>query len=215
MTRKDATTTSQRLNLALSWPLAAMLAVLALTLAVRYLAPVLTSGIAGWRPTYEGEGLMLSWNLYNGLMLAVALLACVDQPIRRGTDRFPIRRIGCLEANGQRLWGTTSDLSEEGASFALEDAQTGLVPGPAQLQLMEPSLTLSAEVERTSPTVLALRFRRGDTAADTALLGLIYSSEHWVHGPKRLSTSDALLHWLGTLWRPDPILHRFDQKITS
>jgi hypothetical protein len=69
---------------------------------------------------------------------------------------------------------------------------------------------VEAVVERASPTELGLHFKSGNTEADAVLLGLIYSGEHWFHRPRRLSTSDALLHWLGTLWRPDPILRRFN-----
>ena len=211
VTAKDATTHRQSLNLGLSWPLMAMLAVLGLTLVERYLLPLINSGLNNWRSVYEGEGLMLTWNLYNAMVIAVALLACIDQPIRRTTDRFPIQRIGCLLHQGQALWGTTADLSEEGAAFALQQPHPGLTPGTtAQLQLMEPPLTVEAVVERASPTELALHFKSGNIEADAVLLGLIYSGEHWFHRPRRLSTSDALLHWLGTLWRPDPILRRFN-----
>jgi cellulose synthase (UDP-forming) len=210
VTAKDATTSRQSLNLDLSWPLLAMLAVLGLALVVRYLLPLLGSGLNDWRSVYEGEGLMLLWNLYNALVIGVALMACIDQPIRRATDRFPIRRIGCLLHNGQALWGSTVDLSEEGAAFALQQPHPGIAPGTAaQLQLMDPPLTMEAVVERASPNELALHFHPGSTSNDATLLGLIYSGDHWFHRPRRLSTSDALLHWLGTLWRPDPILRRF------
>jgi cellulose synthase (UDP-forming) len=209
VTSKDATTSNQSLNVRLSWPLLTMLSLFGLTVVVRYVLPLLTSGLSNWRPIYEGEGLMLTWNLYNALVIAVALLACIDQPIRRTTDRFPIRRIGCLTLDGRPLWGTTADLSEQGAAFVLQQPHAGITPGAAQLELVEPPLRIEAHVERASASTLALRFRSGDTRTDEALLSLIYSGEHWFHRPRRLSTSDALLHWLGTLWRPDPILRRF------
>lgn len=209
VTNKDAVTARQSLNLGLSWPLLTMLAVLGLTLAVRYLLPLLASGLGNWRPTYEGEGLMLAWNLYNALVLAVALMACIDQPIRRTTDRFPIRRIGCLSIGGQQLWGSTANLSEEGAAFVLQQPHQGIGSSTAQLHLVEPPLTINASIERPGTTELGLKFEEGDADTDAALLGLIYSDRHWFHQPRRLSTTDALLHWLGTLWRPDPILRRF------
>ncbi len=209
VTNKDATTARQSWNLGLSWPLITMLSVLILTVAVRYVLPLVASGLSNWRPIYEGEALMLAWNLSNALVLAVALLACIDQPIRRTTDRFPIRRIGRLTRHGHTVWGTTADLSEQGAAFLLQQDHPEITPGPAQLELVEPPLQLKAQVERASGTQLALRFDAGDTGSEDTLLGLIYSGEHWFHRPKRLSTSDALLHALGTLWRPDPILRRF------
>ena len=210
VTSKSTTTTRQRLNLALSWPLLLMLAVFGLAILMRYVLPLLASDLGNWRPTYEGETLMVTWNLYNAGVLAIALLACVDQPIRSTTDRFPIQRIGSLSVAGQKWWGTTADLSEEGSTFTLQQPRSGLRPTTGQLELVEPPLSIRVQVEPASPTRLALRFQECSADTEAALLGLIYSSEHWFHQPRRLSTTDALLHGLGSLWRPDPILRRFD-----
>ena len=210
VTSKDAQAREQSLNLALCWPLLFTLALMGITLVVRYLMPLLESGLSLWRPGYEGEALMLSWNLWNGLVLAVALLACVDQPVRRSTDRFPIQRIGCLVQNGHHCWGTTTDLSEEGCQFRLQTAAPFLQPGQAKLQLTDPDLQIHVELRRLSGDQLGVQFVGLDAAAEAGLIRLIYSGTHWFHRPRRLSTSDALLHWLGTLWRPDPILRRFN-----
>jgi cellulose synthase (UDP-forming) len=209
VTSKHAQASQQNLNLRLCWPLLLLLCLLVLTLVVRYLGPLLDSGLSLWRPGYEGEVLMLSWNLWNGLVLAVALLACIDQPVRRSTDRFPIQRIGCLEQNGQRYWGRTNDLSEEGCQFQLQCPSTTLAAGPARLQLTDPDLQIEVELRRLAGDQLGVQFVNLEEAAEAHLLGLIYSGEHWFHRPRRLSTSDALLHWLGTLWRPQPILRLF------
>lgn len=210
VTQKGVSTHEQSLNIALSWPLFAMLAVIGVVLIVRYTLPLLGAGLSGWQPGYEGEGLMLAWNIFNALVILLALLACIDQPVRRATDRFPIRRIGCITQQRQRWWGTTEDLAETGAAFRLQQPQLGITPGTtARLELMEPAISVEAVVERASPSELALRFRSDDASTDAALLGLMYSGEQWFHRPKRLATSDALLHWLGALWRPRPILRRF------
>jgi cellulose synthase (UDP-forming) len=213
VTKKEAQSSRQRLNLALSWPLALLLGLVAVTVLVRYLLPLRLGDWAGWRPVYEGESLMLGWNVYNGLVLAVALIACIDQPIRRATDRFPLRRIGRLTIDGRQFWGTTVDFSEEGAAFQLQQPCSEIGPGgAARLELMEPSLSLQASVVRTSPTRLALCFESRDAATESALLALIYSEENWFHRPKRLRTSDALLQALSALFRADPILRRFDGR---
>jgi cellulose synthase (UDP-forming) len=210
VTSKGTTMARQRLNLTLSWPLLLMLAVFGLAILMRYVLPLLASDLGNWRPTYEGETLMVAWNLYNAGVLTIALMACIDQPIRSATDRFPIQRIGSLHVAGHRLWGTTADLSEEGASFKLQQPRADLTPTTGQLELMEPSLAIQVEMEPTSPTQLALRFQQGSADTEAALLGLIYSRDHWFHQPRRLSTSDALLHGLRSLWRPNPILRQFD-----
>ena len=209
VTSKDAQARQQSLNLGLSWPLLLTLALMAVTLVVRYLTPLLDAGLSLWRPGYEGEVLMLSWNLWNSLVLAVALLACIDQPVRRSTDRFPIQRIGCLEQNGRRWWGSTTDLSEEGCQFRLQTLATDLQPGTASLHLTDPDLHIAVELRRVSGDQLGVQFVGLDAGSEAALIGLIYSGDHWFHRPRRLRTSDALLHWFGTLWRPDPILRRF------
>ncbi|MFM7652146.1 MAG: glycosyltransferase [Vulcanococcus sp.] len=209
VTRKDAQASQQSVNLLLCWPLLLILGLMAVTLAVRYLTPLLDVGLSLWRPGYEGEVLMLSWNLWNGLVVAVALLACIDQPVRRSTDRFPIERIGCLEQNGRRWWGTTTDLSEEGCQFRPQLCDTDLQPGAALMQLTDPELTLNVALRRVGAEQLGVQFLELNVAAEEALIGLLYSGDHAFHRPRRISTSDALLHWFGTLWRPDPILRRF------
>ena len=208
VTNKDTSPSQQRLNLGLSWPLLTLLAVLALTVVMRYLLPLLASGLNSWRPTYEGEALMLSWNLYNALVVMVALLACIDKPIEAATDSFPIQRIGCLTINERTLWGTTAMISEEGATFTLQQSHVGLQPALGQLQLVEPELTIATEVVSARARTVTLRFQQGTAERDAALLNLIYGQEHGFHQPRRLSTTDALLHWLGTLWRPASILRR-------
>lgn len=209
VTSKDASAKQQSFNLNLSWPLLLLLSLLLLTLAIRYLLPrfnpVAGSGAFG----YQGETLMLLWALCNGLLLAVALLACIDQPVRRSTDRFPIQRVGHLQLQDRKLWGTTQDISEQGAEFLLQCPQADLQPGPVALELTDPDIRVEAELVRIRGARLALQFKQQPLAVESELLGLLYSGEHWFHRPRRLSTSDALLHWFGTLWRADPILRRF------
>lgn len=209
VTRKDAGAAQQSFNLGLSWPIALLLATLGMAILFRFAIPLALSTSNAWRPTYEGESLMLTWNIYNGIVLAVTFIACIDRPIRRATDRFPIRRIGRLLVGGRELWGTTVDLSEEGAGFALQQPCPDIQPGEATLELMEPPLRLPARLVRAHGQTLALQFRSDNAATDAALISLIYDGSHWFHRPRRLSTIDAFLQWIGTLIRPDPILRRF------
>ncbi len=209
VTNKDPLASRQNLNLALSWPMLSLLAVLAMAIVVRYLLPLVASDLAHWRPTYEGEGLMLAFNVYNALVLVVTLLACIDQPLSRGADRFPIRRIGRVLVAGRPLWGITTSLSEDGALVELQGPEPAISAGAMPFQLMDPALTIEADGQQVGPAQLLLRFQPGDGARDAALLGLIYDSEHWFHQPRRLGTSDALLHGLASLWRAQPLVGRF------
>ena len=211
VTNKEISDTgTQTSNLKLIWPLLMLLAGLGMTLVLRYVLPQLDL-LSGWRPSYEGEALMLGWNLYNALVLTVAVLACIDQPGRRATDRFPINRIACFSSGNDLYWGTTLDLSEEGTRLGLQRGHAPLPSGQrGSLRLVEPKLDLEAEVVRATPTELALRFDAAAAQDEAALLSLLYSGDLWFHRPKRLSISDALLHWLGSLWRADPLRRRFD-----
>ena len=205
VTNKDSSAEQQRFNLRLSWPLLMLLLTIVLTVSIRYVGPAL--GLWGSQQEgYDGEAIMLSWNLYNALVLAVSVLACVDRPLPAGADRFPIRRIACLELNGCRHWGTTSTLSEEEIGFVLQNPQVPALAGEGQLRLVDPEVSLAVRVTAQQGAQLQLRLGANPAAAEATLLGLIYSAEHWFHAPRRLGTSDALLHWLGSLWRPQPIL---------
>lgn len=66
------------------------------------------------RSVFEGEGLVVGWNLYNGILMFICLLACIDKPIRRQGDRFPLGLVACLEVEGTEYWGITNDVSEQG-----------------------------------------------------------------------------------------------------
>ncbi|MFM8258447.1 MAG: glycosyltransferase family 2 protein [Vulcanococcus sp.] len=209
VTSKDASAKQQSFNLRLSWPLLFMLGLLLVTVVVRYLLPLLIPGAGSGTLGFQGETLMLIWALSNGCVLAVALMACIDQPVRRAVDRFPIQRIGCIQVQDQKLWGTTQDISEQGAEFLLQSHQPALGLGPVALELTDPNIKLEADIVRRQGNRLALHFKRQHRPVESALLGLLYSGEHWFHRPRRLSTSDALLHWFGTLWKADPILRRF------
>ncbi len=218
VTNKDSTNTLQKHNLSLSWPLLLMLSALGFTLLLRYALPLLLDGQSPGHADYEGESLMLSWNIYNAIVMAVALLACIDQPVRRASDRFPIQRIGHLHLNGQTIWGRTADLSETGAAFVPERGGAVIPPeagtNPAKstqavLTLMDPPLVRKVTIMQAHGDRLGLQFDPGDAAEDAELFKLLYSSAHWFHRPRRLSTTDALLHALSTLWRADPIRRRF------
>lgn len=210
VTNKDTTAQEQRLNIKLSWPLLTLLASMSVTILIRYLLP-LTGLIQGASEGYEGESVVLSWNLYNALVLIVATLACIDQPVNAEADRFPIDRIGNLQVGHQQLWGRTSWISEDGARFDLQSPTPDGLDGNAcediaTLELMDPGIQLPVQLEALDRGQLLLKFQALPVATKAALLRLLYDTRHPFHAPRRLNTSAALLHWLGTLWRPRPLL---------
>jgi len=211
VTNKDIQSEHQDFNLRLSWPLLLMLALIGLTIVLRYLLPLL--GVGAVEATgFEGESIVLSWTLYNAIVLMVATLACIDKPVRSGADSFPIERIGCLRWQGIERWGTTKLLSEQGGTFQLQAMATSEAaahPSEAELQLMDPNLKLPVLIDATHNGLVELRFAPLPVDTQAQLLSLLYSAEHPFHAPRLMRSSDALVHWLSTLWRPDSLLRSY------
>lgn len=207
VTNKAVAQERQRLNLSLSWPLLLLLLTILVAIAMRYLLPSLE-----WLPRsrieFEGESVIFAWNIYNAIVLSVAFLACIDQPIPGEADRFPIRQVACLDVVGSRHWGSTRTLSEDGVELELQSNLGPLKSETGALTLLEPGLTLPVVIAQQNGRNLQLSIRSDPLGDRAALLKLLYSTDHWFHAPRRLSSADALLHWLGSLWRPDPLLQR-------
>jgi len=227
VTNKEVAEERQRLNLRLSWPLLLLLVSVVLAITIRYLLPALDL-LPRDRVEFDGEEVILAWNIYNAIVLSVAILACIDQPVTAGAEPFPIRQVARLDLAGAHLWGNTRTISEDEVVLDLQSCPGPLqrVDGPTddgqavdrraidqqapdgQLQLLEPGLSLPVSLEHQQDGSLQLRIRSDEAWDRAGLLRLLYSRGHWFHAPRRLTTGDALLHWLRSLWRPDPLLRR-------
>ncbi len=212
VTKKEAAHEHFTFNLSVNWPLLTLLAVFGLSLLARYVLPFLAPRTFGSHEGFDGESLMLAWNLYNGIMISLALLACMDMPNRRSTDRFPIQRVGYIETGKRKYWGKTVDISEQGACFSPQGCHNELTSGTTvSLEIIEPSpslpsLTIQARIVRTEKGNIAMRFQHVEAPANNELLRFLYSEDHEFHAPKRLGRTEALLLWIQALWRPFPIL---------
>lgn len=213
VTNKEVTQAQQRLNLALSWPLLMLWLAIVLAITIRYLLPALDL-LPRDRVDFDGESVLLAWNVYNGIVLSVAMLACIDQPVEGQAEQFPIRQVARLELAGQRLWGSTRLLSEDTVLLELQGRPGPLPGGEGELLLLEPDLALPVTLRSQRGSSLALTIRAERLGDRAGLLRLLYDTSHWFHAPRRLSTSDALIHWLRSLWRPDPLLGA-DQRRNS
>ena len=205
VTNKAVAQERQRLNLALSWPLILLLLTILLSISIRYLLPSLDL-LPRDRIEFDGEAVILAWNVYNAIVLSVAILACIDQPIPAEADRFPIQQVARLDLGDARFWGHTRTVSEDAVELELQSKPGALSAEEGTLTLLEPDLKLPVSVERESDRSLQLTIRSDQLSDRSGLLRLLYSTDHWFHAPRRLSSADALLHWLGTLWRPAPLL---------
>jgi hypothetical protein len=131
--------------------------------------------------------------------------------MQRAADRFPLQQIARLALGGAEAWGFTADVSEQGVGLQLRPGAT-VPPGAAgtegRLDLVETGLELpvrlAAPASAGSGQLLRLRFGSLDQAQESALIDLIYSGSAWYQKPRRLSTLDALLILIGSVWRVVP-----------
>jgi cellulose synthase (UDP-forming) len=205
----------QHFDRSLAWPFVAYLALFSVGLLVRYLLPLLD--IRWARPIFEGESLMVAWNLYNGLLMVICLLACIDKPVRRQVDRFPLELIACLEMGGKQYWGVTNDVSEHGAGLLLTTtgpfAADALADGEGLLRVPQYNLSMPVRLIRTTLRagypLLGLHFVLSAREAEAALIQLIYGENAWFQKLTRIGGIDALLLLLGSVFRAEPVVRRY------
>jgi cellulose synthase (UDP-forming) len=210
VTNKDVNHPKQTLDLRFAWPFLTYLFLFVGVLILNYGLPLLD--IRWSRSLFEGESLMLGWNLYNGILMFICLLACIDKPIRRQADRFPLGLVACLEVQGTEYWGITNDVSEQGASLLLN------TPGPGKgeihglLRVPQYHLELPVRLMRTSRLrqhhLLGLNFEMPARETEAALIQLIYGENAWFQKVKRVGSIEALFLLLGSVVRAEPILRR-------
>ena len=211
VTAKDRRADRQSLDLPLAWPFGLYLVLFLVGIFSRYGLPLLDPS---WlRSPFEGEGIMVIWTLYNGGLMLVCLLACIDQPVRRECDRFPLETVACLRAQGQSWWGVTSDVSEQGAALLLTDRLPQLDIDHGELEFPQMSLTLPVKVVRQANRegypLLGLQFNLADAEREAALIRLLYNDAAWFQKLRRVGSLDAFLSLLGSLWRADSLVRRY------
>jgi len=211
VTKKDTVTKKQSLDIRLAWPLLLYLPIFTVTIFTRYALPLIDPS---WmRSSFEGEEVMLAWNVYNAIIIFVCVLACIDRPVRRKHDRFPLETIACLRIGSQVAWGVTKDISEGGLSMALFDPM--LVPDGkvSVVELPQNKLTLPSKViEQRSHkgySLLRLCFLMPSTEQEEALIHLLYNEHVWFHKLKRVGIIDSFLIMIGSAWRAEPLVRRF------
>ncbi|WP_448526467.1 glycosyltransferase [Parathermosynechococcus lividus] len=196
VTNKGTLSNRKHLNLAFTWPLLLLVLASVFGIFVRY------GGywFGVWPPLeYERAGLevMLAWTVYNAVIALIAVLAAIDQPTRRQSDRFPICTVCRFELGSQTFWGYTRDLSETGAALLLT-AGRQVPPQPiltGTLTFLEQDFKVKAAVVRMRQederSCLYLRFLEVDEAASRGLVQLLYGSLTWWHKPKAPHAIDA------------------------
>lgn len=200
----------QSINMLLAWPFLLMLVVLLITLFFRYLIPMIPGQVAMGYGTYLGEDLMLAWALYDGLLLLICLLCCIDQPIRRCGDRLPIHLTARLHCEHGSFDVVSKDLSESGAAVIGPAELPAWSDARGQLEISSHQLTLPVRLvrqqRRDDGMFLGLTFDALPNAIDQQLLDLLYGSGTGEPQPRRTSTVRACLSLLSGLGRAEPIV---------
>lgn len=137
-------------NWNLAFPLVLLMGITILSLIFN-----LTHDMAGLSNGTLGVNMGVIWSFYNLIVLSVALLVLRDVPRPSAYEWFSLRRPVKLSIQGQRVWGVTTMLSEEGAEIALEDAALPHLNShealPIQLELLEEGVTLTGQLCEFTP----------------------------------------------------------------
>ena len=211
VTNKNTIRRRRSIDIGLTWPLLAYLTIFTVTIFMRYGLPLIDPS---WmRSSFEGEEVMLAWNMYNAIVIFVCVLACIDQPVRRKHDRFPLETIACLRIGSQVAWGVTRDLSESGLSMALIDPMMAADGKDAVVELPQSKLTIPSKIlgqrSHKGYSVLRLGFLPPSTEQEEALIHLLYNEHAWFHKLKRIGIIDSFLIMIVSAWRAEPLVRRF------
>jgi cellulose synthase (UDP-forming) len=215
ITPKTASARDEKfLDVPLAMHLLFFLALLLLAFLVRYGLPLMNPGWSYYPVANEGQEIMVFWNLYNLLIVATALLACIELPSRRRTDRFPIEMVCCVQVNGQTLWGVTRDLSEGGASLTVTTRFQQDPASTVRLEFVDNGLTLEADLLRANQLTpllyeFNLRFRDLSPQQETQLIRMIYSPQNPLLQHHRVGTLKSLGFFLGALFRGEAVTSRY------
>ncbi len=150
VTRKGVKASGRSYNWNLILPL-----IVILSLNIVGLLLKLGGGALGWWHLLPVDQLlpMVFWLSYNSVLLTVAILASIDQPVRRVMDRFPLNSscelwvdaVG-IEASG--IAGVTGNISEGGAEIFVRGA--GLPRGTrVKIRFADEGLVLEGRVLRS------------------------------------------------------------------
>jgi cellulose synthase (UDP-forming) len=214
-TRKGVKAETKSYNLHITWPLLVMIGLTVLGLFFHYGGYEL-----GWWPhlqyEYEGKLFLVGWVLYNLAVMTVAVLASIDQPVRRVVDRFPLKSACKVTINGQSFWGQTSDVSESGTRVVLpaESFTARLRPlQPLKVEFLERQFAVDAELLREQAqgeqVILSLQFTNLTLSDNRHLTVWLYAEMASWKQRKRPGVLDSFIAMLGAVLKLRPVMSRY------
>lgn len=209
VTRKGIKAETKNYNLSCTWPLLILLVLTAVIIGL-YLAGY-TSG--RWLSLPAGYEATFFWLIYNAVLMGVALLSAIDQPVRRLCDRFPLRTSCRLTVGERAYWGHTANMSDSGASITLNLDDFAVADAPAVIEFLDHGFSLEAEVVRfriqKKYSSIALKFSNVDIQQYRCLVALLYSSMTWWKQSKSAGGLDSLLAIISSVLSLKPLLNQY------
>lgn len=213
VTPKGVTVDVKNYNLHSTWPL---LVVMALTVNIICLQ-LIGYRMGLWQALSNPEfGLVFYWLIYNFVIMALSVLAAIDQPERRLVDRFPLRT-PCKITWGERAyWGHTNDVSEGGAGLTLMTEEFIPRHSSIVLEFLEHGFSVEAEVVKSRVkhqyVGISLRFTNLCAQQNRHLIELLYTNMDWWKRSRRIGGTDSFLAIVLAFLRLRPVLTAYDRK---
>lgn len=209
VTRKGVKAESKVYNFHLTLPLLILLGLTGLIIGI-YLVGYFQGA---WLVMPPGSEVTCFWLIYNGVLMSVAVLSAIDQPVRRASDRFPVQTICSLTIGNRVYWGYSENLSDTGALIRL--TQVGAVSPcqTASLEFAEYGFAVQAEIRRVdlAGQRVALEFSQVTIEQNRHLVNLLYGDLTWWKQTRKVGGLDALLALLGSLIKFRPLLNSYDR----
>lgn len=206
VTAKGVTADAKNYNLQSTWPL---LVLIVLTIVMVSLQ-IMGRQMGIWEAINSEEfGLIFFWMTYNVVWMGLAVLAAIDQPERRKTDRFPLRTACRITWKGATYWGHTNDLSEGGSSIKLLLDYSLPRGAQVEFELLDQRCVLQAEVVRSrcshSFTTVSLKFTDLSVEQSRQIVHLLFCQMDWWKGSRRPTALDSLLAVLASFLKLQPV----------
>ncbi|HEY9612269.1 glycosyltransferase [Allocoleopsis sp.] len=221
VTPKGVTAHSKNYNLHATWPLLVLMALTVVAISLQLVG--YRMGV--WQAIISPEfGLVYFWLIHNFIILAVAVLAAIDQPERRLFDRFPLRTACKISwdnfsdgdsSAARAYWGHTEDVSEGGAKLTLITEHPIPKKSPVVLEFLERSFSVEAKVIKSrfnhQFAHVSLQFTNLTAEQSRHLIEMLYTEKTWWKQSKRVGGLDAFLAMLSAFLKFRPLMTVYDR----
>jgi cellulose synthase (UDP-forming) len=220
VTPKDSRSACKQINWPLARHLLVYIALFFIFYLIRFGVPLLIPGFLAYPVQSEGQEIMIIWTVYNLSVVFVALLCCVEKPLRRSSERFAATLTTRIASSKHDLtcWGATREISETGASIAITTASADLrsiaESGEIDVNLIDYGLSLKGRVVRTTTNTdslpsLSIMFSKLSEEQESRLLQIIYNPRNKFLQTRIISAASSISLYIQSLFRRSSLLQSF------